>query len=453
MIIKDIEIISIIIIVLIVISALFIINLIDRKKHLKAETKRKAFHMSMGVTMLLLPYMFENVISVLVLGILAIIGMFLLKYTKLKGNLGNALYDIKRKSLGEFYFIISIFLIFWLSGQNKILYSVPILILTFADSTAALIGKSYAKKNLAEMNEDAKSIEGSFMFFITAFMIVLVPLLLYTEVGREEVLLISAIVGFNVALIEMISHSGDDNILIPMTTYTFLVNLMSQDVESLRINIIIIAVIFVIVTIANRVKVWSKIALVETVVVGYLTAIFYGVYALFAPAMMFLTVMNLPKKSEKEKKNKYDARIIETNVIIGITICILASLTGMKEELFMLYTLVYSMHLVVNSCVRFKYYFNKTESTALLLAYMKGTFLIFIPSIFIQYLIFGSVIEEGMLLIMLGVLLASGLAIIVQRQNQKEEVISVENGYIQMMIVLGGCLFTAIIQNLQMFIK
>lgn len=158
-------------------------------------------------------------------------------------------------------------MIFWLSRGNKVLYSIPILILTFADSTAALIGKSYAKKNLAEMSEDAKSIEGSFMFFITAFMIVLVPLLLYTTVGREEVLIISTIIGLNVAMVEMISHSGDDNILIPLTTYAFLNNLMTQELEVLRINILIILIIFIIVTIANRVKAWSKLALVETAVV------------------------------------------------------------------------------------------------------------------------------------------------------------------------------------------
>ena len=453
MIIKDIEVTSIIIIVAIVISALFIINLIDKKHKLKAETKRKAFHMSMGVSMLLLPYLFKNVISVGVLGLLAITGMLLLKHTKLKEKLGKPLYSVERKSLGEFYFIISIFLIFWLSGQNKILYSIPILILTFADSVAALIGKSYAKKNLAEMNEDAKSIEGSFMFFITAFMIVLVPLLLYTNVGREEVLLISAIIGFNVALIEMISHSGDDNILIPMTTYTFLSTLMTQEVEILRINILVIGIIFVIVTIANRVKVWSKIALAETAVVGYLTTIFYGFYALFAPTMMFLTVMNLPRRSEKEKKLKYDSRIIETNIIIGITICILASITGMKKELFMLYSLVYSMHLVVNSCVRFKYYFNCNEPTALLNGYTKGLILIFLPSILIEYLVFGEVLETGIMLVMVGVLLASGLAILIQRHNKNEEEISVENGYIHMMIVLIGCLFVFLVQNIQVLIR
>ena len=140
-----------------------------------------------------------------------------------------------------------------------------------------MVGKNYAKKNLAELNEDSKSIEGSFMFFMVAFMATLVPLLLWTSVGREETLIISTIVGFNVALIEMISHTGNDNLLIPLTTYAFLSTHIGLDVEQLKVNLIILGVIFILVTIANKVKAWSKLALVETLVVGYLTIILYGV--------------------------------------------------------------------------------------------------------------------------------------------------------------------------------
>lgn len=104
MIIKNIEITSIFIVVALVISALVIINLIDKKKKLGPEVKRKAFHMSMGIAMLSFPFLFENVISVGVLGVLAIIGMLLLKYTKLKKNLGNAIYSVERKSLRRILF-------------------------------------------------------------------------------------------------------------------------------------------------------------------------------------------------------------------------------------------------------------------------------------------------------------------------------------------------------------
>ncbi len=257
---------SMLFVIVILFIALVIIKLIEKKAKLNGEMKRKLFHITMGLTMLTFPYIFTSSFSVGILGIIAIFIMYILKNTKLKQTIGTVLYGVERESLGEIFFVISVFLIFYLSKGDKILFSIPILILTFADSAAALIGKNYAKKNLAELNEDAKSIEGSFMFFIVAFIMSLVPILLFTNVGREETLIISTIIGFNVAMIEMISHTGNDNLLIPLTTYAFLVTHIPLGVEQLRINLAILGAIFILVTIANRVKAWSKLALVETLV-------------------------------------------------------------------------------------------------------------------------------------------------------------------------------------------
>jgi len=361
--------------------------------------------------------------------------LFAIKHTKLKESIGTVLYGVERESLGEIFFVISVFIIFYLSKGDKILYSIPILILTFADSAAALIGKNYGKNNLAKLNEDAKSIEGSFMFFIVAFMITLVPLLLFTNVGREETLIISTIVGFNIALIEMISHTGNDNILIPLTTYALLVTHINLEIEALRINLIILALIFVIVTIANRVKAWSKIALVEALVIGYLTVTLYGVYALIPPVILFLTCMRFPKVRENEKNNLYDARIIETNVVIGIVICGIAAITGLKSELFMIYALVYSMHLAINTFIRLKYYFNLTELDSVLLSAIKGLCFIFLPSLLIQKIVFGNTEEILSLIFMSGMIFLSSLIISAEKKDVKIEEITIKNGYMHMKIV------------------
>jgi phytol kinase len=113
-----------------------------------------------------------------------------------------------------------------LTAGDKILYSIPVLMLTFADSTAALIGLSYGRNGLATATEDPKSIEGSFAFFWAAFMSTLVPVLLYTNIGRAESLLLSLIIGLLVALIEMISSGGYDNLFIPLMGYAFLISHM-----------------------------------------------------------------------------------------------------------------------------------------------------------------------------------------------------------------------------------
>lgn len=439
---------SILFVIVLLTSTLLIIKLIEKKANINGEIKRKLFHVTMGLVMLTFPYIFHSILSVGVLGCITLIILLLLRSTKLKNTLGTVIYSVERKSMGDIFFVISVFSIFCLSNGNAIMYSIPILILTFADTMAALVGKNYGKKNVAKLNEDAKSIEGSFMFFMTAFMCTLVPLLLFTTVGREETLIIATIIGFNVALVEMISHTGNDNLLIPLTTYAFLSTLINMPLEELKINLIILGVIFILVTIANKVKAWSKLALVETMVIGYLTIILYGPYALIPPLILFLTTMRLPKMRENEKGNLYDARIIETNVITGISICGIAAITGWKSELFMIYALAYSMHLAVNTFVRLKYYFNLSEVDSIMLSFCKGLGLIFLPSLLIQKLIFGNVPSVLMILIMSAMILLSCAIIAKKKREIKEEEISVKNGYIHMQIVL---MLTAIVYAIQYF--
>ena len=439
---------SILFVVALLLVALIIIKIIEKKANINGETKRKLFHMTMGLVMLTFPYIFESVISVGILGIIALSVLLLLKHTKLKNSLGTILYSVSRESLGEIFFVISVFTIFYLSKGDKILYSIPILILTFADSVAALIGKNYGKKDISEMNEDSKSLEGSFMFFMVAFMATLVPLQLFTTVGREEVLIISTIIGFNIALIEMISHTGNDNLLIPLTTYAFLATHIGLPLESLRMNLMILGAIFVLVTIANRVKAWSKLALVETLVVGYLTVSLYGIYALIPPAMLLFTCMRFPKRREKEKNNLYDARIIETNIVIGCAICGLVAITGLKSEFFMLYALVYAMHLTVNTFVRFKYFCDFSEKNSLILAFIKGLIFVFFPSLIIQKVIFNILPSISILAVMLITLLLSGIMIMLEKKNVKEEEITIKNGYMHTQIVL---ILAVIVWGIQYF--
>lgn len=347
------------------------------------------------------------------------------------------------------FFVISVFAIFYLSKGDKILYTIPILILTLADSTAALIGKSYGKNSISQLTEDKKSLEGSFMFFMVAFMSTLVPLLLYTEVGREETLIISAIVGFNVALVEMISHSGNDNLLIPLTTFAFISIHMSHNLQMLRMHLIILGVIFILVSIASNVKAFSKLAIIEFVVVGYLTAILYGGYATIPALLLLITVMRFPKKREIEKSNIYDARILETNVIIPIAICGISAITGWKKELFMIYATTYAIHLIVNSFVRFKYYFNFSEIDCILFSICKGIGFVFIPSLIINKMVFGEMINVMMLITMILAMILSGIMIYYKKKDVKEEEIIMSNAYMQMRIALVLTLCISGVQVIQ----
>ncbi len=438
---------SILLVLVILLVDILLIKLIEKKTDIHPELKRKLFHVTMGVVMLSFPFIFTNPISVGLLGIIALAAMLLLKNTKLKDSFGTILYSVDRESLGEIFFIFSVFIVFYWSHGNKIFYMIPILILTFADSTAALIGKNYAKKNLAELNEDAKSIEGSFMFFVVAFMATHVPLLLFTSTGREECLIIATIVGFNVALIEMISHGGNDNLLIPMTAFAFVSTHISYSVDKLRINLALIVVIYLLVLIANKVKALSKLAIVEALVVGYLTMTLYGFYAIIIPFIMIMTIMRFPKRRGNEKDITYDARIFETNVLVPISICGVACVTHLREELFMIYVTAYAMTMIVNSYVRFKYYIQMSEIDSLIYAVAKGMTFIFIPGLIINYHKFGILPEFYKLIVMIISMILSGVIIYKKKKYVQSEEVLISNGYMHMKIVL---LFTLILSGIEL---
>ena len=133
-------------VVAILLISMLVIKIIDRKIKLNPEIKRKSFHITMGLVMLAFPYIFTSPISVFAVGAISLVTLVIIKNTKLKESLGEVLYGVDRESLGEVFFAISVVLIFYLSKGDKILYSIPILILTFADSTAAVIGKIMPRK-------------------------------------------------------------------------------------------------------------------------------------------------------------------------------------------------------------------------------------------------------------------------------------------------------------------
>ena len=251
------------------------------------EKSRKLIHVTLGITTLLFPYLFNSFIPVVFLGIIAFLSLFALRKVKtLRKKFGDGLFGVDRESFGEIYFTISIVLIFVLykvMNLNTVFYLIPISILTFADSTAALIGVKYGTKKISEITEDTKSLEGSFVFFVVAFMCTLIPLQLITNVGRAEVLIISAFVGFMSAMIEMTAHSGNDNITLPFFTFLILQYNFEKNVDELFYVFEIVLFLIIICSIIYKLTKLSKLAIAGSLLYGYLTLILGSINWLYIP--------------------------------------------------------------------------------------------------------------------------------------------------------------------------
>ncbi len=189
---------------------------------LQPETSRKLFHVSMGLFVLTLPLMFATAWPVIILSALTISVMIALRrVASLKERLGSVICGVKRRSLGEIYFPLGVGSVFCLSNGDRVLYSVPILILALADAAAALVGLRYGKWRFRAMG-GYKSVEGSIAFFAVSFASVFLFLRLFGCAGEMEAALMAFALSFILMIVEALAWRGLDNALIPLCGFFLL---------------------------------------------------------------------------------------------------------------------------------------------------------------------------------------------------------------------------------------
>lgn len=211
--------------------------LYHRRRPLSPELSRKLFHMGGGLTVLSFPWMFSSAWPVFLLALITLPSLLALKYIRaFKGNLGSVLYRVDRSSRGELYFPLSVCVLFACVHEQILLFLIPVLILTLADPSAALIGSRYGRLHYIFVR-GSKSIEGSAAFFFVAGTCVLVPLLLCRVTYCGEALLIALLVGLLATLAEAIAWDGLDNLFIPLCSCLLLAGLLQLDGRFLLLNL------------------------------------------------------------------------------------------------------------------------------------------------------------------------------------------------------------------------
>lgn len=207
------------------------------------ELVRKLFHACGGLFGLPLPWIFSDVTPVLLLGLMVIGAFIALRFVgSLRGGIGQVLFAVKRASIGELCYIVSMVLLFWLSRGDKLLYSIPLLMLALADTAAALVGEEYGKMQIRSSG-GTKSIEGAIAFFLTAFFCVHVPVLLWGGTGRAESLLIAVNLSIMVMLAEAAAWWGLDNLLVPLWGYLLLKSQIGMDAPALASDLLFVLIL------------------------------------------------------------------------------------------------------------------------------------------------------------------------------------------------------------------
>ena len=179
-------------IISIIFVSLFVIAEIARKKGVCTEATRKFVHFGGAFVTIFFPFILTSHWTVLALAI----GFALIMIITKKFQFLQSVHGVERKSEGAIYHPIAIYSCFLYSQiiHQPMFYVISILILAISDALAALVGKNYGAKEYQVEVGIRKTVEGSVTFLLTSFLIVHLILLLTTNTGRVESVLIALLI-------------------------------------------------------------------------------------------------------------------------------------------------------------------------------------------------------------------------------------------------------------------
>lgn len=199
------------------VSLLLIAELWRRFGNPEAEWTRKFVHLGGGIACLTFPFLVQSPLVVLALAV-PLTALFVAgsRFGFLK-----SLHSIKRRSRGAELYPLSVFLVFLMTQGRPWLYLSAVLVLAVADAFAALIGSRYGVVRY-EVEDEYKSLEGSLVFLVLAFLAVHLPTLLLTDLPRPVCVLAALLVAALVTGFEAISLQGADNLFVPLAVVVIL---------------------------------------------------------------------------------------------------------------------------------------------------------------------------------------------------------------------------------------
>jgi phytol kinase len=201
-----------------------VLGVAQLRRHLAidAESARKIVHIGSALLAMSFPWLFGSTTSVVAACAISAALLALCRHTSLfPRRVKNVLEGVQRRSVGEYCFALAIAILFPLSRDNWILYLVPLAILAFSDTAAAIVGLRWGKTRLFAL-AGLKSIEGSLAFFVTTIVIAAAMLTALTDLDPVTAVFVSTWLALATTLTEAVSTGGTDNLSVPLVGYLLL---------------------------------------------------------------------------------------------------------------------------------------------------------------------------------------------------------------------------------------
>lgn len=296
------------------------------------EWARKLMHIGAGLAALSLPWLFDEPRPVILLAVLAALAMAGVKWlAALRDSVGRVTGSVVRTTLGEICFPLAAGMLFVLARGDRLLYSIPLLILTFADASAALIGVFYGVRRYTT-SEGTKTLEGSLAFFQTAFLSTLVPILLFTTLGRAETLLIALLMALLSMLLDATAWWGLDNLLIPVLSFLMLRVFMGLDAASLTLHLSVTAAMMILAVVWRKRTTLNDSALLATAIYGYLCWTLGGWEWVLPPLLLFLSYNILSPMDVGQNRRPYTVQVVLGVGAVGLFWLILAAVSRGERD-------------------------------------------------------------------------------------------------------------------------
>ena len=209
------------------------------------ELQRKLVHIATGLYALTLPWLFPDRWPVYMLvGISLVVLMALRVPWVANHGIGSTLHSVERQSWGDILLTLAVGMTFFLSGEDLILFVLPMAVLTLADAAAALAGTAYGKRFFA-VEDGRKSVEGAAIFFMVTLIVSMICLLLLTDVPRPNVIALGLAVAALGTLIEAESWRGLDNFFLPVGLMIYLYANLQTGIGGLAGELLLLAMVLV----------------------------------------------------------------------------------------------------------------------------------------------------------------------------------------------------------------
>jgi phytol kinase len=229
----------------------------------------------------------------------------------------------------------------------------------------------------------SKSLEGSVAFVVVAFFCVHVPLLLWSDVGRAEALLIAATLALLVMLLEGSAWRGLDNLFIPIGGYFLLRAYLSMDAAALLPRLIVTVVLVVLIVVARRRTTLEDDSLVAGAFLCYVAWAVMGWRWLVAPLAIAVGYRWLSPPTPDNSRRMHDVPAVLSVWAAAIAWLSLARATNDAALLFP-YTLVFGAHLAMFGTSRLGFQFPTRSLVGLSLRAVIGSWaIVVIPFIIV----------------------------------------------------------------------